>query len=45
MELDCQRMEATPPEMRPVFYFLTSFSGNVGLGGKPGIWEKEHFSI
>lgn len=33
MELDCQRMEATPPEMRPVFYFLTSFSGNVGLEG------------
>lgn len=45
MELDCQRMEGTPREMRPMVYFMRSFSGNEGLGGKPGIWEKEHFSI
>lgn len=45
MEFDCQRMEAVPQEMRPMVYFLRFSTGNIGLGGKPAIWEKEHFSI
>lgn len=45
MEVDCQRMEATPREMRPMVYFLRYSSGNTGLGGNPDIYGRKSILV
>lgn len=40
IEIDCQREEATPGEIRSVAYFLRSSSVNPGPGGEPHIYGR-----
>lgn len=49
MELDCQRMEVAPQDMRPMVYFLRSSSGNIAEGniaeGKPATYGRKNILV
>lgn len=44
MELDCQRMEVAPQDMRPMVYFLRSSSGNIAEG-KPATYGRKSILV